>query len=581
MMIALLLALFPSSLCALDGEIQDTNMLVRYDLRPATPRHDAGTRWKESLVPDQADPRSTPAKVHHQKLYALAPPEIVLDVVTRILGDELLAKGRTVTLDGESSLLVHAPAQVHERIQSVLETLGRALSSAERVRMDVFSIPAGGADLLLKKTSLTVQEADQLASLAGPDGARRTLVLDLLPGRTTVVDQMRSTPVMSDFDVEISQGAFAFDPVVVDVEQGLRVLARGARTGSGVALSLVFTSHRLEGAVTERALQLRAGVAHAKDGGFQYVSGPTTLQSADVQTRSVAFSTVLPADRVVAFATETTLGGGQALEVVTLRREGGNGSPFYSKSFGSVTLMLVNSEVFGLPSFAFEGDPNPFGELGHHPTLAASLSSEPPGFLFDWLKFRFSVWRRIGPWAVVVTDPAWDNQAGRELEQLFTSLDATAELTRLEAELRDRDDALLARVSLPVLAGTKSGVVLGRSSSYLADYDVEVAQFATAADPVIAPLFEGLVAKLGVSRGAQRFLEASGSGQRLRLPIGGRDPSAAMTSPFTGPVESVTVDGIEFDEGLVLGPSGTLTVGATSSKGADPEAGLHLSITVR
>lgn len=562
-----------------DGELEDESTLVRYDLRPVTPRFDDGTEWQEPIFPVVAG--SPEEHVSISELYSQAPPEVVLDVVTRILGDEMLRKGRVVMLDGNTSLLVLAPPSVQDQIQRILDTLTGALSASERLRMDVFTIPQAGGDELVADGVLSVAEADALAAeLVGRGAAHRTSTLELLPGRTTVLDQTRMVPCLTDYDVEIAQASMAFDPVVAELREGLRVLVRGAVTGDGLTVSMVLSDSALIGDIGERPLGLRGGVGDAQEGGMLYIEGPTSIQVPDVRSHAVAFSTHVPADGVVAFASESKRGADGARHVVMLRRTGGISAAFTQATFGTVRLMMVNSEAFGLPRFRIEGASLGWDDFGAHPSPVATLVSEPSAFLFDWLKYRFSVWRRLGPWAIVVTDPAWDNQAGRELEQLLGSLDLAQETVRVTADLEDAQGTRLARWSLPLLAGTRCGAFVGHSTSALVDFDVEVAQFATVSDPVVAPLFEGLSLALDVSGGPGHVIDASGLAQRIERPILGRSEALNFNGPFTGGLDRPTIERLVFSERATVSSGETLTVGASSARPSEAP-GLRLVVGVR
>ena len=129
MMHAFLSSLVPLALSLVP---QEASTLVRYDLKPVMPRFDAGGGWAESLVPQVASPYDEDPVpfTELEGLYESPPPEVVLDVVTRILGDDMLQQGRVVQLEGESELVVLAPPSMHTKIRSILETLSSAFAAA-------------------------------------------------------------------------------------------------------------------------------------------------------------------------------------------------------------------------------------------------------------------------------------------------------------------------------------------------------------------------------------------------------------------------------------------------------------------
>ncbi|HED66915.1 MAG TPA: hypothetical protein ENJ09_15335, partial [Planctomycetes bacterium] len=525
-MIALLLL---PLLCGLDGgsptapssgavASENPSVLVHYDLRQVIPELDDGDLWRQGLVPRVARRWERDDVVMPTDFYSAVPSEVVYDVISRTLGDAMRERGRMMSLEGESDLLVLAPRSVQEEVQKILGTLGRALAGSDRIRLEVLSFSgAAGDGPLLEKTALSEEEADRMvADLAAKGAALHTYRFDLTPGRTSGLTTGRDVSFLLDYDVEIAQAATIYDPVVSSYRDGTRFLMRATRRGASTALSILMRETLPAEKPRERPLSFYAGLGSQKGGGYSFHQGPDSVQIPNIFSRGVAFTTLIPDGGVVAFASAFTRGGETRREVCLLRREGGVSSPFYRAKFGSVTLFLVNSELFSPPGLSFDLYTNE-EELGGHPLLYAKLDAAPATFLFDWLKYRFSVWRRIGPWAVVVTDPAWDNQALADLEQLLASLEEGGRNVTCSSDLQAPDQSSFARLVLPVLGGTGFGAVLGRTTTALTDFDVEVAQFAGSPDPVIAPLFDGMVLRGQAFSGPKPVIDVSGWGIRLVL----------------------------------------------------------------
>jgi hypothetical protein len=560
--------------------------LVRYDLRPLAPHFDAGSEWKESLVSGLANPWDDRPEVHVHGLYDAPPTEVLVEIVTQVLGDELHLQGRELSLDGSDGLLVLAPPATQERIRTVLDALGAALSSSVRIQLDAYTLTQGAGPRLVEKNVLTIQEADGLGGNLMSQGAQHVEhTFDLFPGRTAVLDHSQRLSLLYDYDIEIAQGAVAFDPFVVDVDLGLRVFLRGVPTDDGTILTFLVSQNELLGEVVERAVSTKGAVGgQGRDAGLEYIQGPSSAQTVDVLTRSVAASALLPEGQALVFSSESVRGGQRSRHVVVLRRIAKTGGAFHRTRLAgtSRTLMVVNGELLGAPRFAFTNGAHEYTGAGSYPYVTAVLQSRPAPFLFDWLKYRFSVWRRIGPWAVIVTDPAWDDRADQELDALIASVQAPSENVDVSVDLGlmgsgDSDTRTPVRWSLPILVGTEAAAVLGRSSTVLADYDVEVAHNATLSDPVIVPTFEGLAFALAVSRGDDALVvDARGSGRWNEQPVA----TFQSTGPFAGHVEELRSEALEFDERRRLKGGERVHLGARSPR-SGPGSGLFVSIEVR
>ena len=543
-----------------DEAIEDDSVFVRYDLRPVMPSFD-GVSWKAPLVSALANPWDNLGGVNASELYEFAPPETILDVITRILGDEMHFEGREILLDGEASLLVLAPPAVQKKIRVVLDGLETALSSSVKIRVDVYTVLQSAGDALVESNVVTTQKADGIAAdLAAAGAAHARHTFELSPGRTAILDQTRTVTFLYDFDVEIAQGAIAFDPAVLDLDEGTRIMMRGYQTQTGTVLSLwAFATDFVQG-VQERRFGGGGAIGHVRDGGLELIAGPQKVQTADVATTSVACTTFLPEGKAIVLASESNRAGRIARQVMILRRVGAAPKSFYKFAIpdSNITLMLANSQPFGAARFGLDLSFSWFDGLRGHPVVKAGLEPASSQFLFDWLKPRFAVWRRFGPWAVVVTTPAWDNQAGAQLEQLIGSVDAANETVDVSVDLIASGGIGAARWSLPVMTGSAFGIVLGSTSTAMLDYNVEVAQYATVADATMVPTFDGLAGVFGVWRGTGGYVvDAEGFGHRVVLPI-----TTIDTGPFSGRLDQIQIDTLRFNERRSVAEGATLDVGS-------------------
>ena len=208
------------------------------------------------------------------------------------------------------------------------------------------------------------------------------------------------------------------------------------------------------------------------------------------------------------------------------------------------------------------------------PSVVAHFDGEPSGFLLEWLKARFAIYRSFGPWIVIVTDPAWDRDAAAQLDRLVKSLRPAPELQDVTLELRGGGGARPARVRLPLLGGSSAGIVLGRGTTAVTGYGVEVAQGAAVPDPHVTPVFEGIAVSLSIEG---TTCELSGLAQLLDGPLASVDSGYDAFGPIDRPAPRV----LRFDERLVLpeGRAGPVRVGAGSERADQLALALELSVT--
>ncbi len=564
----------------------EESVLVSYDLRAALPRWDSGS-WTQTLVVIPADHVDDLEEVNLEELYAELGAFELLDLLQQILGDELRAEGRDVSIEG-ADLVVLAPLSVQEQVRAVLSALSRALSGTVQVKVDVLSLAEGGAVEPPPASVLTQDEAQKLVTnLVGKGAQQREFQFQLMAGRTGWIEQRESVPFLFDFDVEIAQQTFIYDPKVLETPDGWRLLLRGVPSDGGLALSALLVQSEVL-ALQEKAVPMRGSVALGPDKAIENMAvmdGPQAIQSPDVRVQGLAFDTFLAEGKALVLGTESELGGKKHRQVIVLRRIGGAASAYgtFPIPHSSHTLIAVDAELFRPPRFSIHFSPHNQSEVGSHPLVSATLDAESSSFLQEWLKYRFSVWRRHGPWVLIVTDPAWDGGAAAEIDRLLKSRRAETRVLGLEVSLEAQGASFLTpvRLSLPVREGTSCGIVVGLTQTAVSDYDVEVAQSASVQDPLVAPIFQGLALELSCSQGegGALTLETRGLAQLLDQGAKPFDPRYALI----GPLDRPAVRSLRFDEraslALTQGQPARLRIGPRSPKG-DP-LGLALEIAVR
>jgi len=479
-------------------------VLRSYDLRSLfTGYEDQG--WQQALFVPPVETTSSVRNTGLSRVDGASAAPVVVELLSQLLGDELREKGREILLDGDDHLMVLAPPALQARIEHVLKGMGEALRAETGIEVEVFSLSGGEAPELPPSNLLDEQATLRLASTLESHGATRERhLLHLRPGMTAVADTGRRIPFLMDYEVEIAQASYIFDPIVAEAREGLRVVLRGTPVPGGVRLSAVLRSSTLLGGVKKEQHDLRGLLANEKEG-VKIVKGPRTVESVDIDLHAIAFDSFLPDERTLVVTTETEISGTAERHVVLLRRVGSRAPAVTVVDDGNRPrkLALVDSEVMRSPSLRVNQDRWDWVPGMDYPLVGATLETDPSLFLFDWIKKRYRVWRRIGPWALFVTDPSWDKGVG-EIEELLANLEIETDVMSLSMDARAADGTGRLGFSVPLLVGSQCGVMVGRTSTALVDYDVEVAQLSAVADPQDVALYQGLALTLSSSRGRDR-----------------------------------------------------------------------------
>lgn len=571
--LALLLSLAP-----LVRPQTEESVLVTYDLRTVMPRWDAGTTWSQSLLsPPAAHPHQELETLDGSLTYADLTAFELLDLLTQILGDELRREGRELMVEGHT-LTVLAPPPLHEQVRSILDGLEAALAGTAPVRVDVLTLNEAGGELAPAGPLGEDEAARLIAGLIQRGAQHQSYVLELSAGRSARLDAYRRVPFLFDYDVEIAQNMVVYEPVMSEAREGTRLVLRGLAVPGGLSLSCLLFRSELVGTMGSRTLQLRGVLNNTDKGTLHYAEGPQELQVPQVFQRGLAFDTFVPEGKALVLGLEAQLGSVKTREVVVLRRQGGALSSYSARPIPRTnrTLIALDAELFRAPRLSADATPWQDYQGAAQPSLVANFDGEISGFLLEWMKARFSVWRRFGPWILIVTDPAWDRDAAQQLDRLVKSLRPATALTSVSLDLRaqGREAQFPVRLRVPLLSGSTAGFAVVRGETALTGFGAEVAQGAAVTDPYMGIVCEGLALAFSVEG---LTCETSGMAQLLDGPTGVVDPHYALISPIERPAPRV----LRFDERLQLpeGRPGPVRIGGGSDRAEQP--GLTLEIAVQ
>ena len=560
-----------------DGVLEDDSVLVRYDLGPVLPSYDAADGWSHSLDRgfDRAWglERNTP---NVRTMYEGASPETVSELIRQLIGDELTSEGRLVSLEGDSSLLVLAPPAVQARVKRAMDGLAQGFGSTVKLQIDV--VEMGGALGQDLPASVPAAQAERfLQGLLSRNGQRHSYKLELSAGRTGVIDQRMSRSMVLDHDVEIAKGATIFDPTVYAVEEGEFFALQATPFAAGSALTVVMTSAQLVGELKTIELNMPSYVGQEDGGRPALLRGIELIQVGQLQQRSLAASSFLAKDQALVFASQIQQAGNESSRVVLIRQIGDSTTGFRRIEFEgtNLSLILANASAFDAGVLSFETNEDEFTDEDWTPALTARTDTSHSSFLYEWAARNFSLWRRVGPWIAIVTNPEWDGDRAKDLERLYQMAQPSQQVVGLDIKFGRSSGALSPmRWSLPISEGSQCGVLLGTSSTAVMDVDVEVAGNASTKDPVVRATFHGLSAMLGLSgSGAQRSLQVLGSGTWRDLPAELFDVGSSQGVKF----DQSRVRSMNFNDRMQVGAQKSVRFGG-SDQGATADAGLYLEV---
>ena len=422
--------------------------------------------------------------------------DIIRDTITLAVWDE----GGDVMYRQGGRLIVKAPRSTLGRIEDLIAEMDSQASRRIHFSVEVRDLPA--ADY--------AKYALSTGTRPGAAGLRESVSGESYPGAYAAAKVTNRVRYVADYDVEIAQGAMLSDPVVLAAEEGLVLDLRAHPTmdGSRLIVETYLQSGDIEQPMPEATLAVdEEYFAEGFRSDTRRQNGTMQLPRFD---GADAFSTriIKPGER---FEVPLVIGDRMRLFSITAKLLGGDGSP----------------RVLDV------------GALAHRPTThSIGYSGEEEGYrvLMAPRLIRSEGERANGPEEIMDlivqnTSPEYWEEAGAigvMGSQLFVHAEPVvlSGVRRFYAGL-ERDFLAQVKLDLRVYsvtgrlpAGEQAGFTLpegsrleyagavatlprrracfraGNTQNFIADYDVEVAQEARIADPIIGQSFEGIVANL-------------------------------------------------------------------------------------
>ncbi len=475
----------PSAVAAQDS--RQAGLRV-YDLRPLALRT-SGDQLSDRLFPvlaaEPEDPGELSLEVNRDF------PAAVLRLA---FASDFEAEGTALEDLGYGRLAVRGPVTLHERLARFLPRCSQVLGA--RVQLELCFVRASGA---LPSGGLILPEAEVtswLETSAGEGNVER-LQVELGAGLPAVVDLGREVGLVADYDVEVGEGSYIFDPRVWDVLLGTRLALRAAPGDGGLFLALDLRRASEVGAVRSRMLE-RVCVS-ASENSSELRRRDVLHQSQPVLDRSLALNAFLPVGRALVVVLEHGPAG--LREALLVRRVSGD----LARSARIEALTLYDATGWAPPAAVGSIDEG----LGGRPRLLppsnewsvdawiATQEDDYPS-LEDVLVNQTSVFGESfdayesgWPWIAV---PSPSGSKGSAVESLLAAFAPEQRNVQVTLTLRGaRAKEPLARLALPLRAGLASLAVLGVEDLIVDEADVEIAKYCAIEDPLTRIVFDGLL----------------------------------------------------------------------------------------
>lgn len=510
-------------------------------------------------------------------------PDFIVDAIQDLLGEEMEYEGRQIWWTDHNQMIVQAPTSVHERIDSILDVFGRAVSSTSSLRVDILEVPGSSALANVPSGVIGLEEVEGLLALAKGHGTE-TFNAQLSPGCIARLDATSVHPYIGDYHVEVAEGTYCYDPVRINAIAGTRIKAYASPTRSGCDLALLVMHGEPASPIEETRLNLNGQVS--TEGGIQYWSGPERLQSIPVSQRTFALNTSIPNGKALVLNSEFSLEQSQGTQIIIVRRVGGPMAQIVSSEFEYKygELHIIRRDSMRVPHLNLTGRlvdsplemerllQRDFFEWGNLRTDFHTHGSDIEHEILEETYHDLDL-RIDDQWMVVygnqeqMAEHRSRDGFRSELATLVDALAPSSEIVTLSisVERNGEGDSNSIRCTVPVRVGEHSAVVLGVETARVIDYDVEIAAKSSVIDPILGMSLDGMAIVLVPMRSGDGSLSLRMSGG-VNLARDGQffEPR----SPSFGVVDEQVYDRLMIDETVTLDSSSNsaTVIGNSSSK---------------
>ncbi len=434
-------------------------------------------------------------------------PDFVLDQIRMHLGqtDDMAPDVTRLAVIG-SRLVLSGPRAHVDTAMDVVAAIDDAIARPIEIEAHLFEVDEGERFETVLPPGRLAQLRPRLRELWSSRSATRS-------GQPTSLSQSRFTKYVRDSDVEVAQDQSIADPEIRSIFEGAHVLVEPhALPGSS---DLAMYCHGVFGELHDEMAARSSGI-----------SDMNALDVPVVQNNHASFSgRVEDGGALLVHVGGAAHAGSSYVLAIEARRTGqramGSNPPLSVLPCSALTSYsltdLVHADanhdgdggssdsIFPLHTDEFDSSTTSVLDVG---TLIEMLSHVVEPALEEGLielsasgGFVFAIGeaqqRQLVEQALVTIHDQWLRTASCEFETLLDAVEPSAE--RVFARTASRGEArALHRVTAPVVLGRPHFVLRGLESSATQDINVEIAQEASASDPVVVSTFSGLFASVVV-----------------------------------------------------------------------------------
>ena len=436
--------------------------------------------------------------------------DLIENTLISLLAEELEYEGRRFGTDDHARFTLFAPQEVQDRAQAILNVFADTVRTTAQLRVDVVQVAPGQNDVAVGVIDLQAARAILGMQTSGPTS---TYHIPLGAFSTSSVYDATRTTFVGDYDVEVAQNAASFDPVILNMVTGTRMLVSASPAREGCNLALTYWYGNSENGPQDVDFSSRGTVTN--DSGLEQFDGPGILQTMSVAQRSIALNTMIPDGKALALRTVSSTDSQAPTQIVLLQLEGKLAPTVRTVRLGhEQELHLIRNDALAPPHVYSEGQVR--SAAVHHLLLRAPCREDNDWYTVhthhpeadharDWLMESMEDMEFDGSEAWMIGYRPDGRQSGdaSRLAKLVDAALPTSEVVQVSLRLESGSaDGEVVSCELPMRLGTESSVVLGTESSTVFEYDIEIAQGATIHDPNVEIDMDGLMLSIRPSRTA-------------------------------------------------------------------------------
>ncbi len=429
----------------------------------------------------------------------------------------------SVSGSGDSLLLsITASAANLETARQLYRFLESSLSSSRQFEVLSFDSsqvsPANNSPGFVLSPEDAGRRIEEVRS-SGADVERWALTIR--PSRSALVSNESTIPFLADYDVEIAQGAYIFDPVTCFPRLGQLLCARATPAGDAARLSLFFRKTEALGAPHARSVTF-GGLTVSEVAQASSLDSAMPLEQLEVQSHGFGIQVALRSGEAVELSIERSAAGADRASYLIRCLDAGPGA-VHRGTFGDLELVLIDPGASHQGSIRLvqENRLFPLDPSGNTPEATVRLPREEQGPVIDRLRRAGSSGGsgQLGPYVTFLMNANDSSTEG--VDAYFDELESSDLAHRFVTATVAEGGEPVARFQMPCLAGSRGFAFSARGSLRIVDAEVEVAQNVSVIEPEVAQVMEGAAVVWHARNGGQVSMEASvRSGESSVLALG-------------------------------------------------------------